>query len=404
MISEAWIEKRIAKRRSELLYGELERHALREFARQGVKLSLHQQKRLRQWLVSGCKTKISFKKLGSVEVKLGISPRQMRRILGKSRAKYRVAYKIEVAAAIKKMTPILFRNFRRIWPTQSAFEINQEAEFCRRLWKLWKKPLDGLEMLVSLSAGLGDDINEQAREKSSRARFSRVDVLTRLHGKACQTAREISTLLRAGYADGAIARWRSLHEISVTMLFLSERGSDVLYRYINHQSVDAWRSAVEHEANAEQMNYPKLTKDELGELKERRDSMVSRYGEPFGTDYGWAAKALNNKKPTFRDIEKAVSLSHWRTEYKRASLNVHAGVRGAFVRLGSLDNGLVLAGASNVGLDTPGTNTAISLMQANAVLLKLEPELDRIITMHAMAQLVEQIGLQFQKVAEGFDT
>jgi hypothetical protein len=257
----------------------------------------------------------------------------MRRILGKSRAKYRAAYEIEVASAIKKMTPMLFRNFRRNWPSQSAFEIEQEAEFCRRLWKLWRKPLDGLEMLISLSAELGDDINEQAREKSSRARFSRIDVLTRLHGKACQTAREISTLLRAGYADGAIARWRSLHEISVTMLFLSERGTDVFARYIHHQSVDAWRSAIEHAANAEQMHYPKLTNEELDELKKRRDSLVSRYGASFGTDYGWAAKALNNKKPTFRDIEKAASLSHWRTEYKRASLNIHAGVRGAYVRL-----------------------------------------------------------------------
>lgn len=399
MTSEAWIEKRMKRRQAGLLFGEMEKHCMREFARQGVKLTPTQSLRLRKWLRNGAKGGLSFRSKQVADISLGFTARQMRRILGLSRAGIRKAYMIEVARATEQLTPVLYRTMRRNWPAQDAFEKRNELGFLRRLWRSWGKPLDALAMLVSLSAELGQEINDEARVQTSRRQSLRVDVLTRLHGRACQVSREVLLLLAHGYADGAVARWRCLHEIAVVMIFLMNQDVATLTRYVHHQAVDDWQSAQAYEVNAERMSYARFTPKELRNLEARHDAMILRYNKDFASDYGWAAAALKKVRPSFRDIEAAAALSHWRTEYKAASSNVHAGPKGMYSRLGLLGSDLVLAGASNLGLDTPGQNTAISLMQANAVLLQLGANLDRIITMHAMQRLTEELEVGFQRVA-----
>jgi len=50
------------------------------------------------------------------------------------------------------------------------------------------------------------------------------EALVRLQAGAARVAGEIYALLLSGYASGAHARWRTLHEIAVTALFIAQRG------------------------------------------------------------------------------------------------------------------------------------------------------------------------------------
>ena len=87
--------------------------------------------------------------------------------------------------------------------------------FEERLIEIWRKPIDLLELFISLAAEAGTDFNREFRHGAVRADDPIFEALTRLHGRACQVAKEILVLLRSGYADGAHARWRTLHEIAV---------------------------------------------------------------------------------------------------------------------------------------------------------------------------------------------
>ncbi len=69
-------------------------------------------------------------------------------------------------------------------------------------------------------------------------------VLTRSHARACQIAREILTLIKNGYADGAMARWRALHEISVISSFIAKHGNEVAEKYLLHSNIESNKAAV----------------------------------------------------------------------------------------------------------------------------------------------------------------
>ncbi|WP_217430933.1 DUF5677 domain-containing protein [Sphingomonas bacterium] len=53
------------------------------------------------------------------------------------------------------------------------------------------------------------------------------DTMLHLHARACQVVFEIITLMENGLADGAMARWRTLHEITVVATILAEHGEEL---------------------------------------------------------------------------------------------------------------------------------------------------------------------------------
>ena len=99
--------------------------------------------------------------------------------------------------------------------------------FESNLYDVYSAAFDLLEMLLAISLEAGDSFNNDLRNEASSENDYVFEVLTRLHARACQIAYEILILLKSGLADGAHARWRSLHEISVTAFFISANGNDI---------------------------------------------------------------------------------------------------------------------------------------------------------------------------------
>jgi hypothetical protein len=52
--------------------------------------------------------------------------------------------------------------------------------------------------------------------------------------------------LLAGYASGAHARWRTLHEIAVVALFIAQEDNSTAERYVHHRFVKSYEDAVEY--------------------------------------------------------------------------------------------------------------------------------------------------------------
>ncbi len=268
--------------------------------------------------------------------------------------------------------------------------------FESRLRRRWGTALDILDVLRAVSLEAGDDANYELSRDPEFDTDPVFFVLVRLHARACQIASEVATLLRSGHADGAHARWRTLHEIAVVGRFVRQHGADVAERYILHDAIESWKAAQTYQENAEKLGVEPFTERDLRTLQDRAHELTDRFGRQYDKPYGWAADALGKRPPNFSEIERSVGQDRMRPYYKLASHNVHADPKGAFQRLGLIDEGsLLLAGPSNAGLVVPAHSTAISLCLITISLLTLEPNLDRVVVCNILLHLQDEVGKEF---------
>jgi hypothetical protein len=275
------------------------------------------------------------------------------------------------------------------------------SRFESNLYKVWGKAFDLLQMFIVISLEAGEKYNYEFKTDSTEDDNYVLEVMARLHARACQIASEILALIKSGHADGAHARWRSLHEVSVVALFISTNGNELAERYLLYDNVESYKAATIYQEHCEKLGYEPLTKEELNEIKEIYDNLIDRFGKNYRYDYGWASSAIGKNKPSFRDIEKVAGLKHLRPYYKMACHNVHANPRGLFFKLGLYPESgdILLAGPSNVGMADPGHSTALSLAQITVSLLTHQPNLDRLVICQILMKLEKEIGEAFMEAA-----
>jgi len=303
----------------------------------------------------------------------------------------------KLLAIADSISSVLERGVKKRIAVELRVRRKQETNFQKRLRRRWRRPLDLLQTLVFIAVEAGENASNDLR--SRRPQHTR-SVLFRLHARACQVAHEIVALLQSGFADGAHARWRTLHELAVTAFFIAEHGDAVAQRYLRHHGIETFKAAEQFQKYCHRLGYTSLTNRQFAAVARRRERLIQRFGKSFSTDYGWADSIIQNGRPTFRDIEERVQLDHMRPHYKLACNNVHAGAKGAFERLGLYDHeaDVLLAGPSSIGLADPGHAAAISLSQITTCLLLVEPSLDNFVVIRLLDRLAKQVGQDFLRV------
>jgi hypothetical protein len=316
-----------------------------------------------------------------------------------------VNVEVGLAAAVEKMTAMLFESTLKAVDDQTEESLSRRTAeieaFQQRLADRWRKPLRLLAVQIGLAAQFGDDFNDYLREKATIENGATVDSLTRLQARAVQIAGEVEALLKNGYADGAMSRWRTLHEVVVVAFFIDQFGNEVAEAYLDHLAIDSLRHARMYREAAPKLGYAPMLEREWTELQTEAARLMAKHGDAFGKDYGWAARALGKDRPTFTDIELAVEFDKYRPYYKMASNNIHAGPRGVFSRLGRLSGeDILLSGPSNAGLEEPGRLTAFSLSQISAPLLMIEPNMDANVWARVIQHLAGEIEHAFLEAKE----
>ena len=275
------------------------------------------------------------------------------------------------------------------------------AGFISRLNQRWALPLELLELFIELATDAGANFNTSFRREAVRTQDVAFEVLTRLHARACQVASEVCVLLRHGFADGAHARWRSIHEIAIVSLMVRKHGNDLAERYLLHDTVQRYKLACAHQDYYERIGDDPVPAEDIERLKAERDELVDRFGSSFTGDYGWAAEAIGHSRPTIRDLEEHTGIDHMRPYYRMASDNVHANAHASLYRLGlgldQLGGDTILAGPSNMGLADPGHSTAISLGQVTISLIGAQQGMCSSIISSIIVKLQDRIGNEFLK-------
>jgi hypothetical protein len=300
---------------------------------------------------------------------------------------------------------LLLSSMKATVPESLAGERDERTAFEANLRQEWGDAFDLLETFICIVRETGSEFNEEFRPYAVKSNDYVFDALIRLHARACQVAFEVLVLLKSGFADGAHARWRTLHEIAVIAMMIAEHGNQIAERYLLHDGIESYKAAQEYERYHRALGDKPMSQEELSELKSIRDALIAKYRRNFEKRFGWASEALGKDAPDFADIERDVGLERMRPYYTMASYNVHANTKGIFYKLGRspFQPNLMLAGASIFGLADPGQGTAIALFQIAAMLLTAEPNFDRLVTCRIMQKLADEVQDKFIQIQSALE-
>ena len=255
----------------------------------------------------------------------------------------------------------------------------QQAAFEARLQARWGHGLDLAELVVWDAFESNKWVNEVLRPAAATRQDRKFEALIRLHGKAIMTAREVLVLLRSGYSSGALARWRTLHEVLVVFLILVDGDQELSRRYLAHDVVESLKGQKEYEETWQALGLepPDWT---AAEREQALEDLAAEFDKTFLQDYGWAAPLFSNKTKKFNELQKYVDLDQWRGYYRMASHGTHANSKGITWNIQSpvtANSDVVWAGPSNAGLLDPAQCTLIALTN---------------ITVHLLTYVVDELG------------
>jgi len=292
----------------------------------------------------------------------------------------------------------LLKTLKLSWPTEAALQQNDFREFRKRLEERWGIPLSQLRMLLTIAREWCQETCNRDRSLKIDKQLDLRDILIRLLVRACQVTDEIICLLENGFADGAMARWRTLHEIGIVAAVISQHGEDLVERYVAHQAVESKRAMDKYTKSCEELGYKPMSERACKKINKAYEAAVARYGAEFKGDYGWAAAHLKKKRPTFADLEVDADRAEMRAYYQMGNDNIHAGVKSMFVRLGLLEDYTdFLGGRSNAGLMDPGQNAAHTLTQIAVLVCLSEGNLDDRVFAQVMMNLRDEIPRSFHQ-------
>ncbi|MCX6648679.1 MAG: DUF5677 domain-containing protein [Candidatus Bathyarchaeota archaeon] len=276
--------------------------------------------------------------------------------------------------------------------------------FEKRLYHTWKEPLDLYECLIMVSSECGEQQKIKLNNKINDPNQSKHEALIKIHARSLQISNEILVLLKAGYADGANSRWRSLHELAVISYFLCANNDELSRRYLDHDIVRMFKEAGDYKDNYKKLGYDSISRKEFNKIKKEKEYLCRKYPDKFQEDYGWIPRSILSNR-NFGALEKNVKFGKYHPFYNLSCDSIHGGAKG-FYRLGLMheyQDKFLLVGPSNYGLADPLQNSAISLTQITLCLLGLEPDVENIIQMNVISNYMKNIGVKAVAVQEGIE-
>jgi hypothetical protein len=249
-----------------------------------------------------------------------------------------------------------------------------KIRFESKLYKLWKEPLDILELLINSSMELGETVKNQLAKGKLKISNPKHVALIKIHARGIQIANEIFSLLKSGYADGANGRWRTLYELTAIFLILKNNPDSLSEKYLEYQAVKAFKEVQDFEDYHSKLGYRSVPKKAIQDIKNEYARLKSTYGKDIiKKDYGWIPKSIL-PDCNFKGLTKKVSIDHYLPIYNTSLNAAHGGARG-FYRMSlpsKSQSAVLLAGPSIYGLADPIQNTAYCLRLMDVVLLSVD--------------------------------
>lgn len=279
-------------------------------------------------------------------------------------------------------------------------------EFKKENIKRYQKGFDVLDMHIDTCIYCGCEFQKQILEQDKYSEDVYIGMLMRIHARACRVALETTTLMKSGYADAALSRWRSLYELGLAALAIKELGRNAAQDYFISGLVKSYEGMEEYQKCAGQMGFRSYTQEEMETAKNNLENTLNQFKKEKGDyigEFGWLRCYIKSGK---RDkVEEFLNLKKWSHDYKWASQDIHAGYRDPQSLLGmsqAKQPGL-LVGPSDSGMTDPAHRTAICLNWVTSAFLNAYADCDddpfdtfsRVILLKTLGRLCKKVGDAF---------
>ena len=276
--------------------------------------------------------------------------------------------------------------------------ITDEDACVKRNRERWKSGFQKLRALRETSIQAGMNFQKHFLQKEEYQHDVLYGVLMRQHAHACRISGEIIVLLEAGYADGAIARWRTLYEISVTCLIIKKYGRNAASDYVKHGIVKNSEGILEYQKTAEAMGLPPFSREEVEAAEKIKEEITD--GD---RSWHWARRHAGVSK--LEKLREIVGLDNWSHNYKLASRNIHSDYyeMDRLHAMSEAKQDLLLVGQSNSGMTAPAHFTAINLAIITSVFILVGSDddqceldfTDSILFMKVIDNYIDEVGRAF---------
>jgi len=327
---------------------------------------------------------------------------ELRRFLDYAKRRIEEAVRDSIRNNFPKFIEIMDSRLMKKMKKSLIEDRKSRKRFFSDLKDTWKTAFDLLEYTIEIHFQYGAKLNKSIIDKQNEDIRSFVHF--HLHARACQIACEILTLLEGGYADGAMARWRSLYEISVISTFLHNKPVDIFERYWNYSIVEDHFELLELQKNYLKLGVDSVTDEEISASNKEINILKDKYGDDYIKPYGWIGKYLEKRYWNFSGIEQTVEFKFMRSHYKWANNCIHSGPKSIRSKLGAPIDNVMLAGPSNYGFADPAQNTAYSLLQIATTLSDGETRFEDIIYIEIFIRMFERVCEEFVRIQEQIES
>jgi hypothetical protein len=224
-------------------------------------------------------------------------------------------------AGLDTAAPDIVAELIRTAPDMMTAHRRENRAYERRLRKHWGAALDRFDS-VAVAVEEAASMFDVKRSKHTDGEDFQFEALTGIMARACRIAFEVHHLLSGGFPLGALARCRTLHELAVCAIVISDRGRpdgedpDLGERYVLHGGVLNWKDALTYQEHYLTLGEEPFSDDDLAAMKHERDGLVARYGTNYKEPYGWAAGLVPSGRPKFDALE-ALANQWMRRRYER---------------------------------------------------------------------------------------
>ncbi|OCH19964.1 DUF5677 domain-containing protein [Aliivibrio sp. 1S128] len=276
--------------------------------------------------------------------------------------------------------------------------LTSRRETQSKIWKYWGSTFNLFDFYIASNLDIASMYRESVLKTDSCLDL-RFVVLTQLHAKSVLVLREIQALIEAGYPDGAITRWRTLHELAVCSCVIFESEKSARY-YLLSEHIKNAKGAKCYSDHASKLNHEPYTESELESIASLKAVALKELGDDYNSnsDYFWAMpflleKGYKGNRPNLYDLEVKVCLDHYRPYFTLACEKIHAPSKSNYANLaisGHDRPGLVV-GPSHYGYETPIDLAMLSSLIILSKFIFLFPTLDSSIFLKMISLVQEKV-------------
>jgi len=258
----------------------------------------------------------------------------------------------DLMSELKNMATQQAEEFETIMYENVMIQNNQRDLFLASLWGKWHRGFVAYEAMYLMTVEMIQKYRNEIESDGKNEVEPKYFALLNIHGRACQIFIEILCLLKNGFADGAFARWRSLFELSIYAIFISQNSENVAMEYIRQADTDENKAMWAKTADC---------------FRECKSNITIK-------------KIFDNCKFSTENNEL------WWKQYELSSKTVHASSQGTMKRMANTGGkarvysydgtykeleSFIPVGASDWGLHVPAEHAVITFYQISVAFFSL---------------------------------